>query len=74
MVYFKCGKVSVKTYEHLCPKSMIYIKYGKYIFKPREELVFIDDPFEDGYQFKNIDSLPFYINLDVDFGRAQDNG
>lgn len=73
MVYFKNGKISVKTYEHLCPNSMIYIKKGTYIFKPREELIFIDDPSEDGYWFNNVVSLPFYINLDVDFRREQDN-
>lgn len=73
MVYFKRGKFSVKKYEHLCPKSSIYIKAGKYIFEPRKDLLFIDDPFENGYRFENIVSLPFYMNLDIDFGRAQDD-
>lgn len=73
MVYLKCGKFSVKRYEHLCPNSSVYIKAGKYIFEPRKELLFIDDPFSNNYRFENIVSLIFYINLDVDFGRLQDD-
>lgn len=73
MVYFKTGKISVKKYDHLCPNSIIYIKVGKYIFKPREKLLFIDDAWvHNDYRFEVV-SIPFYALINVDLGRLQDD-
>lgn len=68
-VFFKTGKFMTKKYEHLCPGEIIYLNVGKYILDLEKDALIYRVNNSTIVDMREVGAIPFYISLDVDFGR-----